>query len=220
MRSKSRRNSSARQRARTRGSSTSPKGWSRCAASTASATPTSRPSWRSRRPASTTTSPPRPISAGAHRALPERSPRRSWRSTPRPTTAARQARRLREPLPEVLANERMCLCGMLAAEYETSRPDAGAVVGFLDDNEAWLARCSSKGTARAACASPTPAACTARSIVSGLEGAMLVAGPTAPSSASKQPPRNSSQASRAPDKTGRGWRKVLEISVAPDPEAA
>ena len=41
---------------------------------------------------------------------------------------------------EVLRQERMCLCGMLAAEYQTlPSPIRNAVVAFLDDNEAWLA---------------------------------------------------------------------------------
>src|ERR1700720_1131688 len=40
---------------------------------------------------------------------------------------------------QVLRDERMCLCGMLAAEYETiPSPIRGAVVRFLDENEAWL----------------------------------------------------------------------------------
>ncbi|MEA3218554.1 MAG: TetR/AcrR family transcriptional regulator, transcriptional repressor for nem operon, partial [Acidimicrobiia bacterium] len=40
---------------------------------------------------------------------------------------------------QVLAQERMCLCGMLAADYQTL-PAAmrDAVVRFFDDNEAWL----------------------------------------------------------------------------------
>src|SRR5271167_3330328 len=40
---------------------------------------------------------------------------------------------------EVLRQERMCLCGMLAAEYQTlPSPIRNAVVAFLDENEAWL----------------------------------------------------------------------------------
>ena len=47
---------------------------------------------------------------------------------------------------DVLRGERMCLCGMLAAEYETlPQPMRDAVVGFFDDNEEWLARVLEQG---------------------------------------------------------------------------
>jgi TetR/AcrR family transcriptional repressor of nem operon len=40
----------------------------------------------------------------------------------------------------VLRERRMCLCGMLAAEYETlPRPMQEAISGFLERNDAWLA---------------------------------------------------------------------------------
>ena len=47
---------------------------------------------------------------------------------------------------DVLRNRRMCLCGMMAAEYETF-PAAmqETVVRFFDDNETWLARVLKKG---------------------------------------------------------------------------
>ena len=39
----------------------------------------------------------------------------------------------------VLKAERMCLCGMLAADYATLPPAMrGAVVRFFDENESWL----------------------------------------------------------------------------------
>src|SRR4051794_21726552 len=46
----------------------------------------------------------------------------------------------------VLRERRMCLCGMLAAEYETL-PDRlrDAVLRFFDENEAWLARTLGQG---------------------------------------------------------------------------
>jgi TetR/AcrR family transcriptional regulator, transcriptional repressor for nem operon len=79
---------------------------------------------------------------------------------------------------QVLREERMCLCGMLAAEYETvPGPVQSAVVEFLDDNEAWLARVLEQGRVEGSLVFDGPAAVTARSIVSGLEGAMLVARP-------------------------------------------
>jgi TetR/AcrR family transcriptional repressor of nem operon len=79
---------------------------------------------------------------------------------------------------EVLRQERMCLCGMLAAEYETlPSPIRDAVVTFLDDNEAWLAPVLEQGREEGSLRFAGTAADTARSIVSGLEGAMLVARP-------------------------------------------
>src|SRR5919204_6045526 len=46
----------------------------------------------------------------------------------------------------VLSDRRMCLCGMLAAEYETlPGPIRDAVLRFFDDNEAWLARVLEEG---------------------------------------------------------------------------
>jgi TetR/AcrR family transcriptional repressor of nem operon len=79
---------------------------------------------------------------------------------------------------KVLREERMCLCGMLAAEYQTlPDPIRDAVVAFLDDNEAWLALVLEDGREDGSLRFSNTAADTARSIVSGLEGAMLVARP-------------------------------------------
>jgi len=77
---------------------------------------------------------------------------------------------------DVLRKGRMCLCGMLAAEYETlSTPIREAVVAFLDDNEAWLEGVLLQGREDESLLFSGSARETARSIVSGLEGAMLVA---------------------------------------------
>jgi TetR/AcrR family transcriptional regulator, transcriptional repressor for nem operon len=79
---------------------------------------------------------------------------------------------------EVLRQERVCLCGMLAAEYETlPSPIRDAVVAFLDDNESWLTPVLEQGREEGSLRFAGTAADTARSIVSGLEGAMLVARP-------------------------------------------
>jgi TetR/AcrR family transcriptional repressor of nem operon len=79
---------------------------------------------------------------------------------------------------EVLRQERMCLCGMLAAEYQTlPSPIRDAVVAFLDDNETWLALVLEDGRKDGSLSFSNPAADTARSIISGLEGAMLMARP-------------------------------------------
>ena len=44
-------------------------------------------------------------------------------------------------------DRRMCLCGMLAAEYETlPKPMRDAIIGFFDQNEAWLTRRARAGS--------------------------------------------------------------------------
>ena len=79
---------------------------------------------------------------------------------------------------DVLAQERMCLCGMLAADYPTLPPAMrSAVVQFFDDNDVWLAAVLEQGqrdrTLRFAGSSHE----AARMIIGSLEGAMLVARP-------------------------------------------
>jgi TetR/AcrR family transcriptional repressor of nem operon len=79
---------------------------------------------------------------------------------------------------EVLRDERMCLCGMLAADYQTlPQPMRDAVVRFFDDNEAWLGRVLYQGQAEGSLRVTGSAEETAQTIVGGLEGAMLVARP-------------------------------------------
>jgi TetR/AcrR family transcriptional repressor of nem operon len=74
----------------------------------------------------------------------------------------------------------MCLCGMLAAEYETlpARMQV-VVVRFFDANERWLAGVLENGRADGSLAFAEPAPDAARLIVGALEGAMLVARPFA-----------------------------------------
>jgi len=79
---------------------------------------------------------------------------------------------------DVLRSERMCLCGMLAADYETlPSPMQEAVIRFFDENIAWLAAVieqgAREGTLRPS-GSPEEAA---QALLGGLEGAMLVARP-------------------------------------------
>jgi TetR/AcrR family transcriptional regulator, transcriptional repressor for nem operon len=72
----------------------------------------------------------------------------------------------------------MYLCGMLAAEYRTlPQPMQAAVVGFFDHNERWLEAVLEQGRGEGSLALAGPACDTARMIVSGLEGAMLVTRP-------------------------------------------
>ena len=79
---------------------------------------------------------------------------------------------------DVLRNRRMCLCGMLAAEYPTL-PGAmqASVVSFFDQNEAWLQEVLEHGRADGSLHFTGPARDAARMIISCLEGAMLVARP-------------------------------------------
>jgi TetR/AcrR family transcriptional repressor of nem operon len=79
---------------------------------------------------------------------------------------------------EVLRGQRMCLCGMLAAEYQTlPDPMRDAVIAFIDLNEAWVEKVLSDGQRAGTITLTGPAGDAARLIVSGLEGAMLVARP-------------------------------------------
>ena len=79
---------------------------------------------------------------------------------------------------DVLSEQKMCLCGMLAAEYPTlPLPMQAAVVGFFDHNEGWLEAVLEQGRQERSLAFAGPARDTARMIVSGLEGAMLVTRP-------------------------------------------
>ena len=81
---------------------------------------------------------------------------------------------------DVLRDRRMCLCGMLAAEYQTlPDPMRDAVVAFIDANEAWVEQVLTDGHGAGTIALAGPASDAARLIVSGLEGAMLVARPYA-----------------------------------------
>ena len=77
---------------------------------------------------------------------------------------------------DVLRDQRMCLCGMLAAEYPTlPEPMRTAVTAFFDDNETWLERVLDAGREQGALRLTGPSDEAARIIVGGLEGAMLVA---------------------------------------------
>ena len=78
----------------------------------------------------------------------------------------------------LLQKGRFCLCGVLAAEYETlPKPMREAVTEFFDQNETWLVRVLELGKEQDALHFAGSAADAARMIISGLEGAMLVARP-------------------------------------------
>jgi TetR/AcrR family transcriptional regulator, transcriptional repressor for nem operon len=78
----------------------------------------------------------------------------------------------------VLEGKRMCMCGILAAEYQTlPKPMQSAVIQFFDDNQTWLTGVLSQGLADRTLTFTRSAEDTAQSILSTLEGAMLVARP-------------------------------------------
>jgi len=77
---------------------------------------------------------------------------------------------------DVLTDERMCLCGMLAAEYSTlPAPMQSALRAFFEMNESWLAELLEAGRREGTLALQTTAADAARMLVGALEGEMLVA---------------------------------------------
>ena len=79
---------------------------------------------------------------------------------------------------DVLRKKRMCLCGMLAAEYQTlPKPMTKTVVRFFDDTEAWLSAVLEQGRRDHSLEFAGTTSDAARMIVSVLEGAMLVARP-------------------------------------------
>jgi TetR/AcrR family transcriptional regulator, transcriptional repressor for nem operon len=77
---------------------------------------------------------------------------------------------------DVLDNDRMCLCGMLAADYATL-PETikSRVRQFFEANEIWLTHLLQRGRARKSLTFPGSPVENARYLVSTLEGAMLLA---------------------------------------------
>jgi TetR/AcrR family transcriptional regulator, transcriptional repressor for nem operon len=78
----------------------------------------------------------------------------------------------------VLRQRRMCLCGMLAAEYQTlPQPMQEAVTGFFEANESWLEKVLEEGSQQGDLRFPGTSRESARVVIACLEGAMLVARP-------------------------------------------
>jgi TetR/AcrR family transcriptional repressor of nem operon len=76
----------------------------------------------------------------------------------------------------VLSNERMCLCGMLAAEYATlPAPMQQGLTQFFDANERWLTAVLEDGLRTGAFLFTESPNERARVLLGALEGAMLVA---------------------------------------------
>jgi TetR/AcrR family transcriptional repressor of nem operon len=77
---------------------------------------------------------------------------------------------------DVLDNNRMCLCGMLAADHATlPKTMKDAVRHFFDANDAWLTGVLAGGRDDGELAFTGPPIEAARFLVSVLEGAMLIA---------------------------------------------
>ena len=78
----------------------------------------------------------------------------------------------------VMRNERMCLCGMLAAEHSTlPRAMRVELQRFFDMNERWLGKLLQDGRRSGLFSFREPAGERARMMLAALEGAMLVARP-------------------------------------------
>jgi TetR/AcrR family transcriptional repressor of nem operon len=76
----------------------------------------------------------------------------------------------------VLRHDRLCLCGMLAADYATlPEPMRSAVTDFFEVNERWLVSVLEQGRAAGELRFAGPPLDVARLLVGSLEGAMLVA---------------------------------------------
>jgi TetR/AcrR family transcriptional regulator, transcriptional repressor for nem operon len=76
----------------------------------------------------------------------------------------------------VLRAKRMCLCGILAAEYETlPKSMRDAVARFFEDNEAWLTNALAQGRADGSLSFKGTPSDASQMILNGLEGAMLLA---------------------------------------------
>jgi TetR/AcrR family transcriptional repressor of nem operon len=95
------------------------------------------------------------------------------RTTP---DARDRLRRYAKIYADVLSNNRMCLCGMLAAEYATlPKPMQDEMRHFFDENERWLVRVLEAGRAAGSLRFTGAALDVARALVGSLEGAMMIA---------------------------------------------
>jgi TetR/AcrR family transcriptional repressor of nem operon len=92
------------------------------------------------------------------------------------TDARDKLRRYARIYADVLRANRMCLCGMLAAEYATlPKPMREEMRHFFDENERWLVAVLEQGRAAGHLRFSGAALDVARAIVGSLEGAMMIA---------------------------------------------
>jgi TetR/AcrR family transcriptional regulator, transcriptional repressor for nem operon len=94
-------------------------------------------------------------------------------------TAADAATKLRgyaDLYRDVLSRDRMCLCGMLAAEYRTlPEPLQQAVAAFFVTNNGWLCAVVEQGADDGSLRLSGPPDAVAAMVLGGLEGALLIA---------------------------------------------
>jgi TetR/AcrR family transcriptional regulator, transcriptional repressor for nem operon len=91
-------------------------------------------------------------------------------------SAAEKLQRYVSIYADVLANNRMCLCGMLAAEYATlPKTVRSEVTRFFDANEAWLTNTLEQGRQQKDLKLVGPSREAARLLIAALEGAMMLA---------------------------------------------
>ena len=87
-----------------------------------------------------------------------------------------QLKRYAQIYANVLRDDRMCLCGMLAAEYATlPKQMKEEMRHFFDENERWLTAVLEQGRASGSFRFTGPALDVARAIVGSFEGAMMLA---------------------------------------------
>jgi TetR/AcrR family transcriptional repressor of nem operon len=91
-------------------------------------------------------------------------------------TAREKLQRYAKIYADVLRANRMCLCGMLAAEYATlPKPMKEEMKHFFDENERWLTAVLKQGQKSRELKFSGPAHEVARALVGSLEGAMMLA---------------------------------------------
>jgi TetR/AcrR family transcriptional regulator, transcriptional repressor for nem operon len=79
---------------------------------------------------------------------------------------------------DVLRGDRMCLCGMLAAEYQTlPQSMRRSVIRFFDHNVTWLADVLAEGRSAGVLSFSGDPSDASQTILGALQGAMLVARP-------------------------------------------
>jgi TetR/AcrR family transcriptional repressor of nem operon len=77
---------------------------------------------------------------------------------------------------DVLSADRMCLCGMLAAEFATlPKPMRDPMRHFFDENERWLTAVLQRGKKEKVLRFSGSAADAAQALIGSLEGAMMIA---------------------------------------------
>lgn len=96
----------------------------------------------------------------------------------RETDAAARLARYARVYGAVLERGRMCLCGMLASDYETLSDEAKAdVARFFERNIDWLEGVITRGVAEGHLRQDVDPRGAAETLMAGLEGAMLVSRP-------------------------------------------